>query len=124
MLAFLFGFFIFLFVGVGIFKVFGAKSVGKAIFKTILMLVGQFVVPILMLLIAWKLLTSVGVNTIRGVIVLFVIVAILVIIGVVVKFFGGKSVAKFILFVLGIIVFIAIVIGVVAFFAKSFLGFS
>lgn len=121
MLAFLFGFFIFLFVGVGIFKLFGAKSVGKAIFKTILMVVGQFVVPILILLIAWKLL---DVDIIRGAIMLFVIVAILVIIGVVVKFFGGKSVAKFILFVLGIIVFIAIVIGVVAFFAKSFLGFS
>lgn len=123
MLAFLFGFFIFLFVGVGIFKVFGAKSVGKAIFKTILMVVGQFVVPVLMLLIAWKLLTSVGVNTIRGAIVLFVIVAILVIIGVVVKFFGGKSVATFALFSVGTIAFIVIALGLLVFVGQTIIEF-
>lgn len=39
MLAFLFGLFIFLFVGVGIFKLFGAKNVGKAV----LIVVGKVV---------------------------------------------------------------------------------
>lgn len=120
MLAFLFGFFIFLFVGVGIFKLFGAKSVGKTILKTILMIVGEFVFTVLILLIAWKFL---NVDIIRGAIVLFFIVAILVIIGVVVKFFGGKSVAKFTLFSVGTIAFIVIALGLLVFVGQAIMEF-
>lgn len=119
MLAFLFGFFIFLFVGVGIFKLFGAKNVGKAV----LIVVGKVVFTILGLLIAWKLLVSVDANMITGAIMLFVIVAILVIIGIVVKFFGGKSVAKFALFSVGTIVFIVIALGLLVFVGQAIMEF-
>lgn len=60
---------------------------------------------------------------ITSAIMLFVIVAILVIIGVVVKFFGGKSVAKFALFSVGTIAFIIIALGLLVVVGQAIMEF-
>lgn len=124
MIAFLFGLFIFLFIGVGAFKLFGAKKMGKFMIAGILCAAGGIIAN--MLLFKFMITAGpqgIGVLILLGIII-FVIVAIFLIIRVISKVFGGKSVAKFMLLALGIIIFIAIAIGGVVFFAKSFLGFS
>lgn len=124
MIAFLFGLFIFLFIGVGAFKLFGAKKMGKFFIFGILAWAGALIIQVLI----FKFFIVGGPQGVAVLILLgiaiFVIVAIFLIFRTTAKVFGGKSVAKFMLLALGIIIFIAIMIGGVVLFAKSFLGFS
>lgn len=124
MVAFLFGLFIFLFIGVGAFKLFGAKKMGKFFIFGILAWAGALITQVLIL----KFFMvggpqGVAILVLLG-IAIFVIMAIFLAFRTTAKVFGGKSVAKFMLFTFGIIIFIIIAIGGVVFFAKSFLGFS
>ena len=118
MIAFLFGLFIFLFIGVGAFKLFGAKKMGKFFIFGILAWAGALIIQVLI----FKFLIVGGPQGFAVLILLgiaiFVIVAIFLIFRTTAKVFGGKSVAKFMLLALGIIVFIAIMIGGVVFFCE------
>ena len=117
MIAFLFGLFIFLFIGVGAFKLFGAKKLGKFFIFGIILWAGALIIQMLI----FKFLIIGGPQGIAILklvcIAIFVIVAIFLVFRTTAKAFSGKSVAKFILFAIGIIIFIIIAIGGVVFFA-------
>lgn len=118
MIAFLFGLFIFLFIGIGLFKVFGAKKMGKSIISSIVLIVGGLIASVLLIKFILALGPS-GVGTLYVLgIIIFAIVVILLIIYAIVKIFGAKLFVKFILFVFGIIVFIAIAIGALVYVAN------
>ena len=118
-MALLFGIFVVLFIGVGIIKLFGAKSVMKSIFAYIALIAGG-IIGIMLLL---KLISIIGADNIRSMlgygIIIFVLVAIIAIIAIVARFFGGKSLVNFILATIGTIAFTALAIGAVIFVWQS-----
>ncbi|MGX3011588.1 hypothetical protein ACWIUD_08550 [Helicobacter sp. 23-1044] len=119
MIAFLFGLFVVVFVCVGIIKIFGSKIVIKSIITYIALIAGG----IIGIMLLFKLISVIGADNIRSMlgygIIIFVLVAIIAIIAVVARFFGGKAVAKFILTTISTIAFTALAIGAVVFVWQS-----
>lgn len=118
-MALLLGIFVVLFIGVGIIKLFGTKIVMKSIISYIALIAGG----IIGIMLLFKLISVIGADNIRSMlgygIIIFVLVAIIAIIAVVARFFGGKSVINFILATIGTIIFTALAIGAVVFVWQS-----